>query len=146
MAVTVEGDLPTGATAKDVILAIIRRIGTGGGIGSIIEYRGSTHPVALHGGPHDRVQHVDRGGRQGGLSRPDDVTLAYLAGRRHAPTGADWERAVEDWLGRPTTGRLRQAVDLGAADIVPRLVGHQPGQVAPITEAVPARPSPTRPT
>ncbi len=69
MSVSVDGDLPAGVTAKDIILAIIGRIGTGGGIGSIIEIPGLRHPRPVDGRPHDRVQHVDRGGGQGRADR-----------------------------------------------------------------------------
>ena len=63
MAITVEGELRPGVTAKDIILAVIAKIGTGGGQGYVLEYRGSAIRAALHGGPHDDLQHVDRGGR-----------------------------------------------------------------------------------
>jgi 3-isopropylmalate/(R)-2-methylmalate dehydratase large subunit len=140
MAVTVEGDLPAGATAKDVILAIIGRIGTGGGIGSIIEYRGSTIRSLSMEGRMTVCNMSIEAGAKAGLIAPDDVTFAYLAGRRHAPTGADWERAVEDWRGLATDdgAAFDKAVDLDAADIVPHVSwGTNPGQVAPITGAVP---------
>ena len=89
MAVTVDGELPPGVTAKDVILALIAKIGTGGGQGHIVEYRGGGDRGAVDGGPHDDLQHVDRGGRPGRHGRPgrDDVRLpqgppARAAGRR----------------------------------------------------------------
>ena len=99
LAITVDGELPAGATAKDIILAILGRIGTGGGIGHIAEYRGLGDPGALDGGPDDRVQHVDRGRRQGRAHRPRRHHLRLPAraattrrrarrGTRPSPTGA----------------------------------------------------------
>jgi 3-isopropylmalate/(R)-2-methylmalate dehydratase large subunit len=140
MAVTVEGDLPPGATAKDVILAIIGRIGTGGGIGSIIEYRGSTIRALTMEGRMTVCNMSIEAGAKAGLIAPDDVTFAYLEGRRHAPTGAAWDRAVEDWLSLATDegATFDKAVDLDAAEIAPHVSwGTNPGQVAPITGTIP---------
>jgi 3-isopropylmalate/(R)-2-methylmalate dehydratase large subunit len=140
MAVTVEGDLPAGATAKDVILAIIGRIGTGGGIGSIIEYRGSTIRALSMEGRMTVCNMSIEAGAKAGLVAPDDVTFAYLEGRRHAPTGAAWERALDDWRSLATDdgAAFDKAVDLDAADIGPHVSwGTNPGQVAPIGAAVP---------
>jgi 3-isopropylmalate/(R)-2-methylmalate dehydratase large subunit len=140
MAVTVEGDLPAGATAKDVILAIIGRIGTGGGIGSIIEYRGSTIRSLSMEGRMTVCNMSIEAGAKAGMVAPDDVTFAYLEGRRHAPTGADWDRALDDWRGLAGDegAAFDKAVDLDAADIVPHVSwGTNPGQVTPITGAVP---------
>src|SRR5262245_61049359 len=102
MAVTVEGDLPAGATAKDVILAIIGRIGTGGGIGSIIEYRGSTIRSLSMEGRMTVCNMSIEAGAKAGLVAPDETTFAYLEGRRHAPKGAAWEAALDDWRSLPT--------------------------------------------
>ncbi len=140
MAVTVEGDLPAGATAKDVILAIIGRIGTGGGIGSVIEYRGSTIRGLSMEGRMTVCNMSIEAGAKAGLVAPDDTTFAYVEGRRRAPTGAAWERAVDDWRTLPTGGgaAFDKEVALDAADIVPHVTwGTNPGQVAPITGAVP---------
>jgi 3-isopropylmalate/(R)-2-methylmalate dehydratase large subunit len=140
MAVTVEGDLPAGATAKDVILAIIGRIGTGGGIGSIIEYRGSTIRALSMEGRMTVCNMSIEAGAKAGLVAPDDVTFGYLEGRRHAPTGAAWERALGDWRSLATDdgAAFDKAVDLDAADIGPHVSwGTNPGQVAPIGAAVP---------
>jgi 3-isopropylmalate/(R)-2-methylmalate dehydratase large subunit len=140
MAVTVEGDLPVGATAKDVILAIIGRIGTGGGIGSVIEYRGSTIRALSMEGRMTVCNMSIEAGAKAGLIAPDDVTFAYLDGRPHAPTGAAWEQALDDWRGLATDegAGFDKAVDLDAADIVPHVTwGTNPGQVAPISGAVP---------
>jgi 3-isopropylmalate/(R)-2-methylmalate dehydratase large subunit len=140
MAVTVEGDLPPGATAKDVILAIIGRIGTGGGIGSVIEYRGSTiRSLSMEGRMTVCNMSIEAGARAG-LIAPDDVTFAYLEGRPHAPRGAAWERALDDWRGLATDhgATFDKTVDLDAADVVPHVTwGTNPGQVGPISGTVP---------
>jgi 3-isopropylmalate/(R)-2-methylmalate dehydratase large subunit len=140
MAVTVEGGLPTGATAKDVILAIIGRIGTGGGIGSVIEYRGSTIRSLSMEGRMTVCNMSIEAGAKAGLVAPDDTTFAYVEGRRHAPAGAAWERALDDWRTLPTDegAAFDKEVALDAADIAPHVSwGTNPGQVAPITGAVP---------
>jgi 3-isopropylmalate/(R)-2-methylmalate dehydratase large subunit len=140
MAVTVEGDLPAGATAKDVILAIIGRIGTGGGIGSVIEYRGSTIRALSMEGRMTVCNMSIEAGAKAGLIAPDDVTFAYLEGRPHAPAGAAWERALDDWrrLATDEAAAFDKAVDLVGADIVPHVTwGTNPGQVAPISATVP---------
>jgi 3-isopropylmalate/(R)-2-methylmalate dehydratase large subunit len=140
MAVTVEGDLPTGATAKDVILAIIGRIGTGGGIGSVIEYRGSTIRGLSMEGRMTVCNMSIEAGAKAGLVAPDDTTFAYVEGRRHAPAGAAWERALDDWRTLPTEegAAFNKEVALAAPDIAPHVSwGTNPGQVAPITGAVP---------
>src|SRR3954453_3787891 len=90
MAVNVDGDLPAGVTAKDVILAIIGRIGTGGGIGSVIEYRGSAiRSLSMEGRMTVCNMSIEAGARAGMIA-PDDTTFAYLEGRPHAPKGAAW--------------------------------------------------------
>ena len=97
MAVTVDGDLPAGVTAKDIVLAIIARIGTGGGIGSVIEYRGSAiRALSMEGRMTVCNMSIEAGARAG-LIAPDDTTFAYLEGRPFAPKGAAWERALDDW-------------------------------------------------
>ena len=140
MAVTVEGDLPAGATAKDVILAVIGRSGTGGGIGSIIEYRGSTIRGLSMEGRMTVCNMSIEAGAKAGLVAPDDRTFAYVEGRRHAPAGAAWERALDDWRTLPTDegAAFDKEVALDAADIAPHVSwGTNPGQVVPITGAVP---------
>ena len=135
MAVTVEGDLPAGATAKDVILTIIGRIGTGGGIGSVIEYRGSAIRSLSMEGRMTVCNMSIEAGAKAGLIAPDDTTFAYLEGRPHAPTGAAWERALDDWRSLPTDdgAAFDKAVDIDAADVVPHVSwGTNPAQVAPI--------------
>jgi 3-isopropylmalate/(R)-2-methylmalate dehydratase large subunit len=140
MAVTVEGDLPAGVTAKDVILAIIGRLGTGGGIGSIIEYRGSAiRSLSMEGRMTVCNMSIEAGARAG-MVAPDDVTFAYLEGRRHAPKGADWERALDDWrsLATDAGAAFDKEVSLDAAALEPHVSwGTNPGQVAPIGGVVP---------
>ena len=141
MAVTVDGDLPAGATAKDMILATIGRIGTGGGIGSVIEYRGSAIRALSMEGRMTVCNMSIEAGAKAGLIAPDDTTFAYLEGRPHAPTGAAWERALDDWRSLPTDegAAFDKAVDIDAADVVPHVSwGTNPAQVAPITAAVPS--------
>src|SRR4051794_7227154 len=97
MAITVEGDLPEGVTAKDVVLAIIARIGTGGGIGSVLEYRGpAIRSLSMEGRMTVCNMSIEAGARAG-LVAPDDTTFAYLEGKPHAPKGAEWERALDAW-------------------------------------------------
>ena len=102
MAITVDGELPPGSTAKDVILAIIGKIGTGGGIGSIIEYRGSAIRALSMEGRMTICNMSIEAGAKAGMVAPDDTTFAYVEGRPHAPKGVDWERALDDWRSLPT--------------------------------------------
>jgi 3-isopropylmalate/(R)-2-methylmalate dehydratase large subunit len=140
MAVTVEGELPEGSTAKDLILAIIGRIGTGGGIGSIIEYRGSAIRALSMEGRMTVCNMSIEAGAKAGLIAPDDVTFAYVEGRAHAPKGAAWERALDDWRSLPTDegATFDKDVQLDAAAITPHVSwGTNPGQVVPIDGLVP---------
>ncbi|MFV0259899.1 MAG: 3-isopropylmalate dehydratase large subunit [Acidimicrobiales bacterium] len=141
MAVTVDGDLADGAEAKDLILAVIGRIGTGGGIGHIIEYRGSTIRNLSMEGRMTVCNMSIEAGAKAGMIAPDDVTFAYLEGREHAPTGAAWERALDDWRRLPSgpNARFDTEVVLDAAAIGPHVSwGTNPGQVIPLAGAVPS--------
>jgi 3-isopropylmalate/(R)-2-methylmalate dehydratase large subunit len=141
MAVAVEGDLPAGATAKDVILTIIGRIGTGGGVGSVIEYRGSAIRSLSMEGRMTVCNMSIEAGAKAGLVAPDDTTFAYLEGRPHAPAGAAWERALDDWrnLASDRDAAFDKAVDIDAADVVPHVSwGTNPAQVAPLHATVPS--------
>src|SRR3954453_7085245 len=140
MAVNVDGDLPAGVTAKDVVLAIIGRIGTGGGIGSVIEYRGSAiRGLSMEGRMTVCNMSIEAGARAG-LIAPDDTTFAYLEGRPHAPKGAAWERALDDWRGLVTDdgAAFDKEGTLDAAALRPHVSwGTNPGQVVAIDDAVP---------
>jgi 3-isopropylmalate/(R)-2-methylmalate dehydratase large subunit len=141
MAVTVTGDLTGGATAKDVILAIIGRIGTGGGIGSVIEYRGDTITGLSMEGRMTICNMSIEAGAKAGLIAPDDVTFAYLEGRPHVPRDAAWEAALDDWRTLPTdTGAtFDKEVQLDAATIAPHVSwGTNPAQVVPLVGAIPS--------
>jgi 3-isopropylmalate/(R)-2-methylmalate dehydratase large subunit len=140
MAVTVEGDLPAGVTAKDVILAIIGRIGTGGGIGSVIEYRGSAiRGLSMEGRMTVCNMSIEAGARAGMIA-PDDVTFEYLHGREFAPTGTAWDEAVADWRTLVTDegAAFDKEIELAAADLVPHVSwGTNPAQVVAIDGTVP---------
>ncbi len=140
MAVTVDGELPAGVEAKDVILAIIGRIGTGGGIGHIIEYRGSTIASLSMEGRMTVCNMSIEAGARAGMIAPDDTTFSFLEGRRHAPRGAEWEAAVDDWRSLRTDhdAVFDKEVEIDAASLVPYVTwGTNPSQVVRIDEAVP---------
>ena len=141
MAVEVEGDLPVGCTAKDLVLAIIGRIGTGGGIGHVIEYRGpAIRALSMEGRMTICNMSIEAGARAGMIA-PDDVTVTYLEGRAHAPKGAEWEAAVADWAGLVTEegARFDTTVRIDAAGLRPHVTwGTNPGQVVTVDSAVPS--------
>ncbi len=141
MSVTVEGDLQPGVTAKDVILHIIGVIGTGGGIGHVIEYRGSAIRSLSMEGRMTVCNMSIEAGAKAGLIAPDETTFAYLQGRPHAPAGDLWEQAVADWRGLVTDDGAAwdREVLIDAADIRPQVSwGTNPGQVTSIDGEVPA--------
>jgi 3-isopropylmalate/(R)-2-methylmalate dehydratase large subunit len=141
MAVTVEGELPAGATAKDVILAIIGKIGTGGGIGSVIEYRGSTIRGLSMEGRMTVCNMSIEAGAKAGLIAPDEVTFEYLAGRPHAPQGEAWDAAVADWSTLVTDegATFDKEVFLDASEITPHVSwGTNPAQVVPLSGTIPS--------
>ena len=140
MAVTVDGELPAGVTAKDVILAVIGRIGTGGGMGYVIEYRGSAIRSLSMEGRMTVCNMSIEGGARAGMIAPDDTTFAYLEGRPFAPSGPAWERALDDWRALATDDGVAfdKEVALDAAALVPHVSwGTNPGQVVPIDAVVP---------
>ncbi|MCX7620168.1 MAG: 3-isopropylmalate dehydratase large subunit, partial [Acidimicrobiales bacterium] len=140
MEVVVDGELPPGVTAKDIILAIIGTIGTGGGIGSIIEYRGSAiRSLSMEGRMTVCNMSIEAGARAG-LVAPDDTTFAYLEGRRFAPKGRHWEEALDYWRTLPTDegATFDTSVTIDGATLVPHVSwGTNPSQVVPITGVVP---------
>ncbi len=140
MAVEVEGTLPEGVSAKDVVLAIVGRLGTGGGIGHVIEYRGSAiRSLSMEGRMTVCNMSIEAGARAG-LVAPDDVTFAYLEGRRHAPTGAAFADAVEQWRSLVTDdgARFDTTVEIDASTLRPHVTwGTNPGQVVTIDDVVP---------
>jgi 3-isopropylmalate/(R)-2-methylmalate dehydratase large subunit len=140
MAVTVEGDLPEGCSAKDIILAIINQIGTGGGVGHIIEYRGSTIRTLSMEGRMTICNMSIEGGARAGMVAPDDTTFAYVEGKPHAPEGADWELALQEWRSLPSDegATFDAEVDLDATTLRPYVSwGTNPAQSVTIDDAVP---------
>jgi 3-isopropylmalate/(R)-2-methylmalate dehydratase large subunit len=141
LAVTVDGTLPEGSTAKDVILAIIGRLGTSGGIGSIIEYRGEVIRNLSMEGRMTVCNMSIEAGAKAGLIAPDDTTFEYLEGRDHAPTGDDWDAAVADWrtLATDDDAVFDTEIVLDGADIVPHVSwGSNPGQVMRMDTTIPS--------
>jgi 3-isopropylmalate/(R)-2-methylmalate dehydratase large subunit len=140
MAVEVEGELPAGVSAKDVILAIIARIGTGGGVGHVIEYRGSAiRALSMEGRMTICNMSIEAGARAG-MVAPDDTTFAFLEGRPFARSGEAWERALEDWRSLPTDAgaTFDRTVTIDAARLRPHVSwGTNPGQTVTIDDAVP---------
>jgi 3-isopropylmalate/(R)-2-methylmalate dehydratase large subunit len=140
MLIRVEGQLPFGLAPKDVILAIIGKIGTAGGTGHVIEYAGSTiRAMSMEGRMTVCNMSIEAGARAG-LVAPDDTTYAYLKGRPMSPKGAAWEQAEAYWRTLPTDpgARYDREVVINAAEIVPQVTwGTSPQDVLPITGAVP---------
>ncbi len=141
MAITVAGDLPLGVTAKDVILGIIGTIGVDGGVGYVVEYRGSAIEALSMEGRMTICNMSIEGGARAGMIAPDDTTFAYLEGRHHAPAAGAWDDAVEYWRGLRTDegARFDRYVDIDAAALAPFVSwGTNPAQVVPVTGAVPS--------
>ena len=145
MAINVEGALPDGVTAKDLILAIIAQIGTGGGQGYIVEYRGEAiRSLSMEGRLTVCNMSIEAGARAG-LIAPDETTIAYLKGRPHAPRGADWDAAVEYWRSLPTDegAVFDREVTIDATTLSPYVTwGTNPGQALPLGGSVPRRERP----
>ncbi|MEA3216710.1 MAG: 3-isopropylmalate/(R)-2-methylmalate dehydratase large subunit [Acidimicrobiia bacterium] len=141
MAVNVECTLPEGSTAKDIALAVIGAIGTGGGMGHVIEYRGSAIRALSMEGRMTLCNMSIEGGARAGLVAPDDVTFEYLHGRPHAPQGKAWDEAVAYWrtLATDPDATFDKEVTLDAGQIRPHVSwGTNPAQVVAIDAAVPA--------
>jgi len=140
MAITVDGALPEGVTAKDLILAIIAEIGTGGGQGYVLEYRGeAVRALSMEGRMTVCNMSIEAGARAGMIA-PDETTFDYLKGRPHAPKGADWDAAVAYWrtLATDEDAVFDREVVIDAAALTPFVTwGTNPGQGAPLGAAVP---------
>ena len=140
MAVTVDGELPPGVTAKDLVLAVIGQIGTGGGSGHVIEYRGpAISGLSMEGRMTVCNMSIEAGARAGMIA-PDDTTFAYLEGRDHAPKGAEWEAALAEWRTLPTDAgaAFDREVHLDAGTLAPFVTwGTNPAQVTRIDGTVP---------
>ena len=140
MSVTVEGTLSPGVTAKDVILAIIGQIGTGGGIGHVIEYRGSAIRSLSMEGRMTVCNMSIEAGAKAGLIAPDETTFEYLKGREYAPAGAAWDQAVAEWrtLVSDDGAAWDKEVVIDAATIKPQITwGTNPAQVLGIDDRIP---------
>jgi 3-isopropylmalate/(R)-2-methylmalate dehydratase large subunit len=140
MAVTVEGELPSDVSAKDLMLGILNRIGTGGGVGHVIEYRGEAVRSLSMEGRMTVCNMSIEGGARAGLVAPDETTYSYLEGREYAPKGEDWERALEEWRKLPTDegAAFDKEVVLRAGDLVPYVSwGTTPAQTVALDGEVP---------
>ena len=141
MRITVDGELPAGVTAKDIVLAIIGKIGTAGGTGYVMEYAGSTiRALSMEGRMTVCNMSIEAGARAG-LIAPDEKTFEYLRGRPMAPKGADFDVAVNYWKTLPTDAGAKFDVEitLNAAEIAPQVTwGTSPQDVLPITGNVPS--------
>jgi 3-isopropylmalate/(R)-2-methylmalate dehydratase large subunit len=140
MRITVDGKRPLGTTAKDIVLAIIGKIGTAGGTGYVIEYAGEAiRDLSMEGRMTVCNMTIEAGARAG-LIAPDDTTFAYLKGRPHAPQGADWDAAVALWRTLPSDdgATYDREVRLDASTIAPQVTwGTSPQDVASIEGSVP---------
>ena len=140
MAITVEGELRPGVTAKDIILAVIAKIGTGGGQGYVLEYRGSAiRALSMEGRMTICNMSIEAGARAG-LVAPDETTFEYVKGRPHAPQGADWDEALAYWKTLPTDeGAVFDAeVFIDANELEPFVTwGTNPGQGTSLSGVVP---------
>ena len=140
MAINVTGELREGVTAKDIILAVIAKIGTGGGQGYVLEYRGpAIEALSMEARMTVCNMSIEAGARAGMIA-PDETTFEYLKGRDHAPTGADWDAAVADWreLRTDDDATFDAVVEIDASTLTPFVTwGTNPGQGAPLGDAVP---------
>ncbi|MBM4424836.1 MAG: 3-isopropylmalate dehydratase large subunit [Chloroflexi bacterium] len=138
--VRVEGQLRKGVSSKDIILALIARIGVGGGTGHVIEYRG---PAIRALSMEQRMTICNmsiEGGARAGMIAPDDITIEYVSGREYAPKGKAWEEAVSRWKRLPTDdgAAFDQSITIDADDLVPMITyGTNPGMGMRVTDSVP---------
>ena len=140
MAITVEGELADGVTAKDIILAVIAKIGTGGGQGYVLEYRGEAiRALSMEARMTICNMSIEAGARAGMIA-PDATTFEYISGRAHAPTGADWDAAVAQWsiLTTDDDAVFDAEVVLQASQLAPFVTwGTNPGQGLPLSASIP---------
>ncbi|WP_281683847.1 3-isopropylmalate dehydratase large subunit [Thalassobaculum salexigens] len=140
MRITVEGKVPEGVTSKDVILAIIGKIGTAGGTGHVVEFAGEAIREMSMESRMTVCNMTIEGGARAGMIAPDETTFAYLKGRPMAPKGGEWELAVEYWKTLPSDegARYDKEVVLKAEDIIPQVTwGTSPQDVVPVTGHTP---------
>ena len=140
LAVTIDGELPVGVVAKDVVLGLIARAGIAGGQGCAVEYRGSTvRDLSMEGRMTICNMSIEWGARVG-MVAPDDTTYTYLEGRQHAPRGGAWERALDAWRALPSDpgAAFDEEIHLDATALEPFVTwGTNPGQAAPVSGRVP---------
>jgi 3-isopropylmalate/(R)-2-methylmalate dehydratase large subunit len=140
MGITVDGELPEGVTAKDIILHIIARMGTAGATGHVIEYRGSAIRSLSMEGRMTICNMSIEGGARAGMIAPDATTFSYLEGRPHAPKGADWDAALDFWNSLPTDDGATFDTEMwiDAADLEPYVSwGTNPGQTLGVSASIP---------
>ena len=140
MAVTVNGELPHGVSSKDIILALIAKIGTGGGQGYVLEYRGEAIEALSMEARMTICNMSIEAGARAGMIAPDETTFDYLRGREHAPSGEEWDEAVAYWRSLRTDedAEFDAEVVIDAAGLSPYVTwGTNPGQGLPLTESVP---------
>jgi 3-isopropylmalate/(R)-2-methylmalate dehydratase large subunit len=141
MAINVEGELPGGVSAKDIILAVIAKIGTGGGQGYVLEYRGSAiRSLSMEGRMTICNMSIEAGARAG-MVAPDETTFDYVQGREHAPSGAEWDAALAYWrtLFTDDDAVFDAEVTIDASTLSPFVTwGTNPGQGLPLSASVPS--------
>jgi 3-isopropylmalate/(R)-2-methylmalate dehydratase large subunit len=141
VAINVQGRLPTGVGAKDLILAIIGKVGVGGGTGCVFEYRGEAiRALSMEERMTVCNMSIEAGARAGMIA-PDDTTFGFLADRPRAPQGAAWQRAVERWRRLPSDSgaRFDREIDIDASTLEPMITyGTNPGMVLPVSGRIPA--------
>nr|WP_108872234.1 3-isopropylmalate dehydratase large subunit [Tessaracoccus timonensis] len=141
MAVNIDGELPDGVTAKDIVLALIAKVGTGGGQGYIVEYRGSTIESLSMEGRMTICNMSIEWGAKAGMIAPDETTFEYIAGRPHAPQGEEWDAAVEYWKSLRTDddAEFDREIHIDATKLTPFVTwGTNPGQGVELGGVVPS--------
>jgi len=140
LAVELVGRLPEGVTSKDAVLALIGRIGVGGGTGHVIEFRGEAVQAMSMDARMTLCNMAIEAGARSGMVAPDDVTFEYLSGRPLAPKGEAWEKSVRDWraLRSDPDARFDAEISIDVSELAPQVTwGTDPGMVAPVTGRVP---------